>query len=264
MILDTILDHKRAEIARLDLSALRRRAADAPAPRDFVAGLRQSPSRPALIAEVKFASPSRGVLLPNGDAVQLAETYASAGAAALSILTDEKFFRGSLASLQEVRATCSPPLLRKDFIIDPAQAYETRAAGADAILLIVAAFDDDSELASLHALAIELGLTPLVEVHTRAELERALRLDAKLIGVNNRDLHTFEVSLETTASLRPLIPVNIAVVSESGVSTPADMVRLAAMEVDAALVGEALVTAPDIAAKVRDLVTRSHIGVGIR
>jgi indole-3-glycerol phosphate synthase len=206
-----------------------------------------------LIAEIKFASPSRGVLRTDIDAVQLASIYASNGAAALSVLTDSKFFHGSLATLARVREVCGLPLLRKDFILSPAQVYETRACGADAILLIVAALPMDAELADVHALAIDLGLTPLVEVHTRAELDRALRLDPKVIGVNNRDLRTFAVSLDTTAALRPHIPPGITVVSESGIATPDDMARLAALDVDAALVGEALVTAPDIGAKVREL-----------
>jgi indole-3-glycerol phosphate synthase len=206
-----------------------------------------------LIAEIKFASPSRGVLRTDIDAVQLASIYASNGAAALSVLTDSKFFHGSLATLARVREVCGLPLLRKDFILSPAQVYETRACGADAILLIVAALPMDAELADVHALAIDLGLTPLVEVHTCAELDRALRLDPKVIGVNNRDLRTFAVSLDTTAALRPHIPPGITVVSESGIATPDDMARLAALDVDAALVGEALVTAPDIGAKVREL-----------
>ncbi len=275
MILDTILAHKREEIAHLDLPALKRRAADAPPPRNFLAGLTPHPLAPSpltprqtsgegggvakpgwgvrLIAEIKFASPSRGVLLSNVDPVRLAEIYESSGAAALSVLTDERFFRGSLDIFAHVRAASTLPLLRKDFILAAAQVYESRAAGADAILLIVAAVPDDAELADLHALAIDLGLTPLVEAHTRDELERALRLGPKLIGINNRDLRTFEVSLETTAALRPLIPFGIGVVSESGIYAPDHVVRLAEWGVDAMLVGEALVTAPDIGAKVREL-----------
>jgi len=155
---------------------------------------------------------------------------------------------------------CTLPVLRKDFIVAPVQVYESRAAGADAMLLIVAAFKDDALLADLHALAIDLSLTPLVEVHTRAELDRALHLNPKLIGINNRDLHTFTVSLDTTAVLRPLIPPGIGVVSESGISTADDMLRLAALNVDAALIGESLVTAPDIGAKVRELVLATETG----
>lgn len=279
-MLDQILEHKRTEIARLDLAALKRQAQDAPAPRDFGAALAPShklvsgdgsadyappPHRPAgerqkacpkLIAELKRASPSRGLLAPQLDLLQLAQLYAANGAAAISVLTDEKFFMGSLDTLRALRFTrrASLPLLRKDFILAPAQVYETRAAGADAMLLIAAALRDDGVLADLHALALDLGLTPLVEVHDRADLARVLRLPGlKLVGINNRDLKTFTVSLETTASLCQLVPAEIRVVSESGIFTAAHMARLAALGVEAALVGEALVTAPDIAAKVQEL-----------
>jgi indole-3-glycerol phosphate synthase len=188
---------------------------------------------------------------------QLAQIYADSGASAVSVLTDEKFFLGRLTTLCELRAEQAfpLPLLRKDFILDPAQVYETRAAGADAILLIVAALDD-RRLADLHALAVELGLTPLVEVHDAAELERALAIGGlRLIGINNRNLHTFEVSLETTVRLRPQVPPGITVVSESGIFTRDHVAALDALGVDAVLVGEALVTAPDIGAKVRELAT---------
>jgi indole-3-glycerol phosphate synthase len=190
---------------------------------------------------------------------QLAELYAANGAAAISVLTDEKFFLGSLETLLNVRAlnlqfSNSPiPLLRKDFILTSAQLYETRAAGADAVLLIAAALRD-AELRDLHALALELGLTPLVEVHTAEEVARVLRVPhLQLVGINNRDLTTFQVTLDTTARLRPLIPENIPVVSESGIFTAADVQRLAALKVAAVLVGEALVTAEDVGAKVREL-----------
>jgi len=271
-----ILDHKRAELAQLDLAEEKAQARDAPGPRDFLAALTSPPARPSapsprhvaagegpgagvraprLIAELKRASPSRGLLAPHLDMAGLARLYAANGAAALSVLTDEKFFLGRLDTLRTLaRSTPAlPPLLRKDFILAEVQVYQSRAAGADAILLIVAALDD-AELRGLHALALDLGLTALVEVHAAAEVERALRLPGvRLIGVNNRDLTTFEVSLETTARLRPLIPSGIAVVSESGLFTAAHVQQAAALGVDAILVGEALVTAPDIAAKVREL-----------
>jgi indole-3-glycerol phosphate synthase len=208
-----------------------------------------------LIAELKRASPSRGLLAPHVDLIELAHIYADNGAAALSVLTDEKFFLGRLETLRDLRFThrFALPLLRKDFILSEAQVHETRAAGADAVLLIVAALDA-AELRDLHALALGLGLTPLVEVHTREELARALRLpDLRLVGVNNRDLETFAVSLDTTAQLRQHVPSPIRVVSESGIFTGAHVAQLAALGVDAVLVGEALVTAPDIAAKVREL-----------
>lgn len=288
-MLDQILAHKRAEIERLDLAALRSMAVDSPAPREFLTALTPDPSpepevlasgegsaaSPSpggalaagrggrgvrLIAELKRASPSRGLLAPRLDLLQLAQIYAANGAAALSVLTDGKYFLGSLETLRSLRCSPAPlpPLLRKDFILAPVQLYETRAAGADAVLLIAAALPDDAELADLHALALGLDLTPLVEVHTLHELDRALRLPAlELVGINNRDLNTFAVSLDTTLQLLPHIPrrgtPGLRVVSESGIFTAAHVARLGALNVDAVLVGEALVTAPDIGAKVREL-----------
>jgi indole-3-glycerol phosphate synthase len=189
--------------------------------------------------------------------VHLAHIYATGGASALSILTDERFFQGALDNLIRVRAVCDLPLLRKDFILSEAQVYETRSAGADAVLLIVGALPSDAQLRDLHALALELGLTPLVEVHNRAEVERALQLDPKLVGINNRDLGTFKVDISTTAALRPFIPDGIVVVAESGISTPEHMAYLATLKVDAALIGEALVTAPDIGARLREFTSPS-------
>ncbi len=257
--LQEILQHKRAELERLDLREQRARAKDAPPVRDFSVSLTPGSSpdgrRVRLIAELKRASPSRGLLAPHLDLAELAHLYAANGAAALSVLTEEKFFLGSLAMLEALRRapTPLPPLLRKDFLLAPAQIYESRAAGADAVLLIVAALDD-ATLGDLHALALDLGLTALVEVHTAGEVERALRLpNVRLIGINNRDLVTFEVSLETTARLRPLLPPGVTVVSESGIFTAEDVRRVADCGVDAVLVGEALVTAADIGAKVREL-----------
>ena len=253
-MLPKILDHKRSEIGRLDAASLRHEAADAPWPRPFLPPLAER-GRVRLIAEIKRASPSRGLLAPHLDIHQIARLYAGNGAAAISVLTDVKFFLGSLDDLRDLRASADPlpPLLRKDFILAPAQVYETRAAGADAMLLIAAALDD-AALFDLHALALELGLTPLVEVHTRAELERVLPVPGlRLVGINNRDLGTFAISLDTTEALRPHIPAGLMVVSESGIFTAADVARLAALPVDAVLVGEALVTAPDIGAKVREL-----------
>jgi indole-3-glycerol phosphate synthase len=256
-LLAEILAHKRAEIERLDLPALKSQAADSPAPRDFLAAVTRDTRQPVrLIAELKRASPSRGLLAPEVDLLELARLYAANGAAALSVLTDEKFFLGSLEVLHALRFTeCVPlPLLRKDFILAPAQLYETRAAGADAVLLVAAALPDQAELAGLHALALDLRLTPLVEVHKPAELERVLRLPRlALVGINNRDLRTFDVSLDVTARLRPHIPAGIPVVSESGIFTAAHVARAAALGVDAVLVGVALVTAPDVGAKVREL-----------
>ncbi len=280
-ILEKILAHKRTEIAALDASSLRRAAEQSPAPRDFLAALLPLPlgeelggrkrrrnshllegerAGVRLIAELKRASPSKGMLAPRLDLFQVADIYAQNGASAISVLTDEKFFMGKLETLYELRFThhSSLPLLRKDFIINEIQLYETRANGADAVLLITAALADDALFADLHALALELGLTPLVEVHNENEVERALKLkDVRLIGVNNRNLTTFDVSLETTERLRPMIPDEIAVVAESGIFTARDVERLVNANVDAILVGEALVTSDDIAAKVRELLNAS-------
>ena len=279
-MLPKILAHKRSEIAGLNEGELRLRALDAPAPRPFLPPLADSPSpeaaldlgegvggegvsrRVRLIAELKRASPSRGLLAPNVDMQAMARVYAGNGAAGISVLTDEKFFMGSLGLLSALRAAADVPLplLRKDFILSAAQVYETRAAGADAVLLIVAALPEapeqagDCSLAELHALALELGLTPLVEVHARTELARALALPGlQLVGINNRDLGTFNVSLDTTAELRPLVPAGLRVVSESGIFSAADVARLGRLGVDAVLVGEGIITAGDPAAKVREL-----------
>jgi indole-3-glycerol phosphate synthase len=265
-MLAKILAHKETEIAHLDLDALKRQALAAPEPRPLLppAGGNGAQAVVRLIAELKRASPSRGVLAPNLDMIDLARIYASNGAAALSVLTDSKFFMGSMDTLRTLRQLPEPmpPLLRKDFILAPEQLYETRAAGADAVLLIAAALPDANGprgLHSLHTLALDLGLTPLVEVHTQAELERVLQLvGLQMVGINNRDLHTFEVNIDTTAELRALLPAGVRVVSESGIFTTAHIARLAALNVDAALVGEALVTADDIAAKVRELAGMSH------
>lgn len=256
-ILAKIIEQKKLEIAALDVPALRRAAESSPAPRDFLAAIRRRDSRrPSLIAELKRASPSRGILAPHIDLLQVAEIYAPNGASAISVLTDERFFQGKLETLRTLRAQSRIPitLLRKDFIIDEAQIYESRANGADAILLIAAALTDDKQFADLHACALGVGLTALVEVHDEAESERALKIsDIELIGINNRNLATFDVSLETTEKLRPMIPTAIAVVAESGIFTEKDVERLARANVDAILVGEALVTAEDIPAKVREL-----------
>jgi indole-3-glycerol phosphate synthase len=257
-ILTKIIEHKKMEIAALDASALRRAADSSPAPRDFLAALkrRRFGLRPNLIAELKRASPSKGILAPHLDLFQVADIYTQNGASAISVLTDEKFFMGKLETLRELRfeRKSELPLLRKDFIIDEVQLYEARANGADAILLIAAALTEDALFADLHACALNLGLTALVEVHNEEEVERALKLkDVKLIGINNRNLATFDVTLETTEKLRPMIPSDIAVVAESGIFTANDVERLANANVDAILVGEALVTADDIPAKVKEL-----------
>lgn len=257
-ILTKILTQKSAEVEELDAAVLRSQAKDSPLPRDFLALLQQRRigRQPGLIAELKRASPSKGLLAPHLDLLDAAEIYAANGAAAISVLTDRTFFQGNLETLRKLRfkRQIELPLLRKDFIIDETQLYEARVNGADAALLIAAALTDDARLADLHALALELGLTPLMEVHNRADVERVLGIPGlKMVGINNRDLDTFQVTLETTESLRPLIPAGIAVVAESGIFHAEDVRRLEGCGIDAVLVGEALVTAPDIPGRVREL-----------
>ncbi len=255
-ILDRIVADKRQELAAaraaVPLAEMKSRLAEASPVRDFAAALRGE--RVRLIAEVKRASPSRGLLRPDIDPVGLARAYAGAGAAGISVLTDEKHFGGSLEHLRSVREALpeGPPLLRKDFLFDPYQLYEARCHGADAVLLI-AAILDSGLLAELIAVAGSLGMAALVEVHDEPELERALAAGAEVIGINNRDLRTFEVDLATTERLRPLVPAERTVVAESGVFSRADVVRLQALGVHAVLVGEALVTAPDPGEKIREL-----------
>ncbi len=259
--LDTIIAHKREEVARQKqvkpLDTWKAAAESAPPPRDFLTALR-APGV-SLIAEVKKASPSKGLLCPDFDPVRLARAYAANGAAAISVLTDARFFQGSLDDLRAVQQAVDIPVLRKDFVVDAYQVYEARAAGADAVLLIVAALDD-ATLRDLYALIHQLGMVALIEVHNAAELERALSLRPRLIGVNNRDLHTFHVTLDTTAALRPRLPADVVLVAESGIHTPEDVTRLAAIGVDAMLVGEALVTAENVAEKVRQFteLTANH------
>jgi len=258
-ILDKIIAHKQGEVAaakaQTPLAALQAACTSAPAPRPFLNALQQQ--HVALIAEVKRASPSKGVLIDPFDPVAIARMYAEGGAAAISVLTDEHFFQGHLDYLRQIRAAVDLPLLRKEFIIDPYQVYEARAAGADAILLIVAVLED-SLLADLHALAGELGMAALVEVHDEAELERALNLPAPLIGVNNRDLRDFSLDLATTRRLGALVPTGTVLVGESGIKSAADVRALGA--VHAILVGETVVTAPNRAAALRELTQVERIG----
>jgi indole-3-glycerol phosphate synthase len=255
-ILDRIVEHKRGELAAAKaatpLSEMRALAAGAPAVRDFAAALRGP--RIALIAEVKKASPSRGILREDFEAAPLARQYAENGAAAISVLTDEEHFQGTLGHLRAIREALpdGPPLLRKDFLFDEYQVHEARANGADALLLITAILETPL-LAELAALADGLGMAALVEVHDEAEVERALNAGAEVIGINNRDLRTFDVDLATTERLRPMIPATQTVVAESGIFTRDDMRRLETIGVNAALIGEALVTAPDPGSKVREL-----------
>lgn len=257
-ILDKIVATKRREIAacreRVPVAELHRRLADAPPVRDFFAAIAQ-PGPIRLIAEVKKASPSAGVIRADFDPVEIAKIYEAHGAACLSVLTDEPFFQGRLEYLAAVRQSVAIPVLRKDFILDEYQLLEARAAGADAVLLIAECLDD-CNLRSLHNAAIDLGMTPLVELYEPENLPRVIAAGAALVGVNNRNLHTFDVRLEHTLRLRDAIPDECALVSESGIKTRADVDRLEAAEVDAILVGESLMREPDIGAAVHRLMGR--------
>jgi indole-3-glycerol phosphate synthase len=255
-ILDRIVDDKREELGAAKratpLAELRALVADAPALRDFARALR-TPGI-SLIAEVKKASPSRGVLREDFDHVALAKQYADAGASAISVLTDEKHFQGTLAHLAAIREALpdGPPLLRKDFLFDEYQLYEARTNGADAVLLIVAILEQ-ALMIDLIGQSRALGMTALVEVHDETEVERSLAAGAAVIGVNNRDLHTFELDLAATERLRPLIPRDRTLVAESGIFTREDTRRLDACGVDAVLIGESLVVAVDPVAKIREI-----------
>ena len=255
-ILDRILAAKRQEVlaARLGrpLAALREDAARAAPPRGFAARLREklAAGQPAVIAEIKRASPSKGVLRAEFDPESIAVAYAASGAACLSVLTDHLFFRGAPEHLAAARMACGLPVLRKDFVIDPYQVFEARAMGADCILLIVAALSD-AALRELEAVALDLGMDVLVEVHDRGELDRALALRTPLVGINNRNLRTFETRLETTLDLLPELPPERLVVTESGIRGPADVARMRAAGVNAFLVGEAFMRAPDPGAALR-------------
>jgi indole-3-glycerol phosphate synthase len=257
MILDDICRHKRDEVdlrkAVAPLRALQERCVQRPPARDFRCALRKEGI--SLIAEIKRASPSKGPLMPNLDPVGLAKTYEAAGSRAISVLTDERFFQGSLADLTAVREIVSAPCLRKDFVIDEYQIYEARAADADAILLIARVLSDQ-QLKDYLELARVLDLAALVETHTADEIERAMAAGVHIIGVNNRNLATFEVDLRTTLELRRLVPGGYVLVSESGIATRDDVRALEDGGVDAILVGEALVTSANVPAKIRELLGR--------
>ena len=253
-ILQKIVATKREEIAAAlqsrSLAEVREDAESRPLTRDFVGALRAkiAKGRPAVIAEVKKASPSKGVLRPNFIPADIAQSYAEHGAACLSVLTDRQYFQGCPDYLKQARASCHLPVLRKDFMVDPYQVYEARAMGADAILLIAACLDD-AQMADMEALALGLGMAVLVEVHDRAELDRALRLRTPLVGVNNRNLRTFEVSLDTTLGLVRDVPALVGgeriLVAESGILQPVDVQRLRDAQVPAFLVGEAFMRAAE-------------------
>ncbi|HMV17100.1 MAG TPA: indole-3-glycerol phosphate synthase TrpC [Zoogloea sp.] len=249
-ILNKILAVKRDEVAaaraRVSDAAVRQLAADQPAPRDFVGSMRArlGAGRSAVIAEIKKASPSKGVIRADFRPAEIAPSYERAGAACLSVLTDRQFFQGAPDYLQAARAACTLPVLRKDFLVDPYQVFEARAMGADAILLIVSALSL-AEMQAMEAIAESLGMAVLVEVHDGAELDLALQLRTPLVGINNRNLRTFEVSLQTTLDLLPRIPAERIVVTESGILQPADVALMREHRVNAFLVGEAFMRADD-------------------
>lgn len=249
-ILQRILAVKAEEVARAKknrpLSVVRAEAGAAPQPRDFVGSLRAKAATglPAVIAEIKKASPSKGVLREAFEPASIARSYQRHGAACLSVLTDGQFFSGKIEDLQDARSACRLPVLRKDFMVEPYQIYESRAAGADCILLIVAALDLE-HMQELEAIAHEIGLGVLVEVHDGSELERALRLKTPLIGINNRNLHTFETRLDTTLSLLDRVPQDRLAVTESGILKPEDVKLMQENRVNCFLVGEAFMRATD-------------------
>lgn len=247
-ILTTIIQRKVEEIIerceKINLRDLSQKIEGMAKPRGFVNAiqLKLNANQPAVIAEIKKASPSKGVLRENFDPIQIAQSYSQAGAACLSVLTDHDFFQGSEAYLEQARASCPIPVLRKDFMIDPYQIYEARVMGADCILLIVAVLGD-AQLSELSSLALHLEMDVLVEVHNQDELERALMLNLPMIGINNRNLHTFETNLDTTVELLKSIPEDCIVVTESGIHTQDDVKKMQAHNVNAFLVGEAFMRA---------------------
>lgn len=257
-ILEKILATKRTEIdagmEAVPLAEMRARARAATPPRDFVGALRTrlAAGQPAVIAEIKKASPSKGIIRPDFHPAEIAASYEAGGAACLSVLTDVQYFQGSAKYLMQARAACSLPVLRKDFIIDPYQVYEARAMGADCILLIVSALEA-SAMQALEALAHELGMAVLVESHNADELDAALTLTTPLMGINNRNLRTFDVSLDTTLDLLPRIGGDRIVITESGILAPADVAKMRSHQVNAFLVGEAFMRADDPGAELARL-----------
>lgn len=256
-VLDDIVAHKRLEVAaaqqRRSPADLESALAEAPEVRCFRSALAGGPA-PGLIAEVKKASPSAGIIRPDFAPVQIAQTYEAAGAQCLSVLTDEKYFQGHLDYLREIRREVQIPVMRKEFVIDRYQILEARAAGADCVLLIAECLDD-GQLEDLYGYIRELGMEALIELYDRENLARVLRTGARLIGINNRDLRTFKTSLEHTFELMKDVPDNVLLVSESGIRTYDDILRLREAGVGGVLVGESLMRQPDIATAVRSLMT---------
>ncbi|MCY4051114.1 MAG: indole-3-glycerol phosphate synthase TrpC [Gammaproteobacteria bacterium] len=252
-IISTKISEINARIQTLPIDVLIERAGER-SPRGFVEAIDKELSQgmPAVICEIKKASPSKGIIREDFDPVTIAESYASAGATCLSILTDETYFQGHDSFIEAVRKSCALPILRKEFIIDPYQVYESKILGADAILLIVAALDP-KKLQQLAEIANEIGLDILVEVHNSAELEQAIALPCKLVGINNRNLHTFETSLETTLGLLDAIPKDRIVVTESGIHSKYDVALMRANQVNTFLVGESLMRAQDPSTKFHQL-----------
>ena len=257
-ILTKIIEHKKTELVErklhMPLEKMQDMAKDAPSPRGFERALRgaQAAKRPGVIAEIKRASPSKGILRENFNPMEIAAGYQMNGASCVSVLTDTEFFKGSCAILELARKTCFLPILRKDFIIDTYQVYETRAVDADCLLLIVAALEDE-QMAELYALGRELRLDILVEVHNEEEMDRALKLEPTMIGINNRDLHTFDLSLDTTFNLLTKVRDNCHVVTESGIHTKGDVALMMENGVNSFLVGEAFMVAENPGAKLKEL-----------
>jgi indole-3-glycerol phosphate synthase len=255
-MLDKIVAQKREDVEQrkkaVTIACLQERIARQKPPLDLALVLKSEHIR--LIAEVKQASPSRGMLSPNFDPIELAQKYAEGGAAAISVLTEANYFMGSIEHLAAIKEVVQLPLLRKDFIFDPYQVYESRAYGADALLLI-AAILHQRQLKEFVSLSHSLGLRCLVEVHNKSELERAVASEAEIIGINNRDLNTFAIDINTTRFLRSLVPIEKIVVSESGIKSRSDMEKLRKWRIDAVLVGEALVTASEVRAKMKELLS---------
>ena len=253
-ILDDIIAHKRREvaatIAAVPLATVRARARSAPPARDFAAAITGPPVQ--VIAEVKRASPARGVIRQDADPAAAARRYEAAGAAAVSVLTDRRYFNGSAEDLEAVRTAVRLPVLRKDFVVDAYQIYEARALGADAVLLIAGSIPS-TDLTAFGRLAAELGMTPLFEAHAEAEIDEVLTCGARVVGINNRNLKTLAVDLGTTGRLRPRIPAGVIVISESGIETPDDVMRVCRAGVNALLIGTALMASPDPSAYLRAL-----------